>query len=216
MKERQRFFSRINRIFLMLCGPLSIALAVYYLFTVNVIHCLLSLLTLIWLLIPYGIQHIHPFRPGQFMLFSYYLFILSSYIFGQVLSLNIRFSIYDAIVHGYGGLFFCLLAASIFCFHTKIRPGTGNYFFSLTFCLCFSLAVFTLLELMQIFYCVHMIHMQYTLQTSLFHIFSWLLGIVLFVVLTALNRFKHMHTYLLYMYEDFCVLNIKSSVEIVP
>ncbi|WP_432617061.1 hypothetical protein [Butyricicoccus sp.] len=54
------------------------------------------------------------------------------------------------------------------------------------------------------------------MQTSLFHIFSWLLGIVLFVVLTALNRFKHMHTYLLYMYEDFCVLNIKSSVEIVP
>jgi hypothetical protein len=216
MKERQRLFSRINRIFLMLCGPLSIALAVYYLFTVNVTHCLLSILTLIWLVIPYLIQRIHPFRPGHFMLFSYYLFILSGYIFGQVLSLNFRFSIYDAVVHGYGGFFFCLLAVSIFCFHTKARHGSVNYFFCLTFCICFSLAVFIFLELIQIFYCVHMIHVQYVLQTSLFHILFWLLGIVLFVVLTALKRFKHIHTYPLYTYEDFCVLNIKSSIEIVP
>lgn len=216
MKERQRLFSRINRIFLMLCGPLSIALAVYYLFTVNVTHCLLSLLTLIWLLIPYIIQRIHPFRPGHFMLFSYYLLILSSYVFGQVLSLNLRFFVYDAIVHGYSSLFFCLLAVGIFCFHTKARPGAVNYFFCLTFCLCFSLAVFTFLELMQIFHCAHIVHVSYTLQTSVLHVLFWLLGMVLFVALTALKRFKYIHTYPLYTYEDFCILNIKSSVEIVP
>ena len=61
MKERQRLFGRINGIFVMLCVPLSIALAVYYLFTVNLPHCLLSLLTVFWLTVPYLIGRIHPF-----------------------------------------------------------------------------------------------------------------------------------------------------------
>lgn len=215
MKERQRLFSRINSIFLMLCGPLSLALAVYYLFTGNVTHCLLSILTILWLAIPYIIQRIHPFRPGHLMLFSYYLFVLSSYILGQVLSFNIRFSVYHAIVHGYGGLFFCLLAVGIFCFHTKTRYGAVNYFFCQTFCICFSLTVFIILELVQIFHCTHIESMPCTLQTSLLHMLFWLIGMVVFIILTALKRFKQIHTYPLYTYEDFCVLNIKSSVTII-
>lgn len=215
MKERQRLFSRINSIFLMLCGPLSIALAVYYLFTGNVSHCLLSIVTLLWLAIPYLLQRIHPFRLGQLQLFSYYLFILSSYVLGQVLACNARFPVYDAIVHGYSGFFFCLLAVSIFCFYTKTRYSTVPYFFCSTFCICFSLAVFVLLELVQIFHCAHIAHAQYMLSTALLHVLFWLLGIVVFVVLTALKRFRKIHTYPLYTYEDFCVLNIKSSVTII-
>ena len=112
MKERQRLFGRINGIFIMLCVPLSIALAVYYLFTVNLPHCLLSLLTVFWLTVPYLIGRIHPFRPSHLMLFAYYVLILTAYILGQVLSCNIRYPIYNLLVHGYGGLFFCLLATA--------------------------------------------------------------------------------------------------------
>lgn len=215
MKERQRLFGRINGIFVMLCVPLSIALAVYYLFTVNLPHCLLSLLTVFWLTVPYLIGRIHPFRPSHLMLFAYYVFILAAYILGQVLSCNIRYPIYNLLVHGYGGLFFCLLATAIFCFHTQTRHGAVNYFFCLMFCICFSLAVFVLLELGQIFCFAHIAHTQYVLQTFLLHVLFWLLGIVGFVILTACKRFKQIHTYPLYTYEDFCVLNIKSSVEII-
>ena len=46
MRRRQQVFYRINRIFLLLYAPLSIALSIYYLFTGSLLHSILSLFTL--------------------------------------------------------------------------------------------------------------------------------------------------------------------------
>ena len=76
MRRRQQVFYRINRIFLLLYAPLSIALSIYYLFTGSLLHSILSLFTLAWIFLPQMVHHLTHLRPGQLLLFFYCFLIL--------------------------------------------------------------------------------------------------------------------------------------------
>ncbi len=214
MRQRQQLFLSINRIFLLLYAPLSVALGVYYLFTGNLTHAMLSVCTLFWLVLPYVVHHALHLRPGQLLLFFYYIFILFCYSVGIVLSFFSKIRLYDELIYFAGGFLLCIFASTFFCLFMKQRPKKQNMRFSNLFCFCFSITVIAIWKLFQ--------------TTAMFLIFknapgtydivcdiaSCLLGGAVYCCLIALYVYRDIHTYPMYAVEDFAALNIKSTIEI--
>lgn len=211
MRQRQQLFLSINRIFLLLYAPLSIALSIFFLFTGNLPYSLLSLGTMIWLILPQLVHKCFHLRTGHLLVFFYLIFILLSYSCGLTLSFHRYIPFYGAFIHLLGGFFFCLIAAAVFCCHTEQRPAKKLLLFSNTFCFSCSLAAGFIWELLQMAMAAVL---QSSVSTSsiLLDLIACLLGASVFCILTTLYVRKGIHTYPLYAFEDFAALNIKINI----
>lgn len=214
MRQRQLLFLSINRIFLLLYAPLSIALGVFYLFTGNIRYAVLSLGTLIWIALPYPLHRVFHLRTGQLLLCFYYAFILLGYSGGVVLSFGSRIPLYDELIHILGGFFFCIIASAAFCCLIKQRPVKKNLWFANIFCFSFSLAAGFAWELIQVAIMSGIVKTSFTASDMVWNFVTCLLGACIYCILTALYVLKGIHTYPLYAFEDFAALNVKSTVEI--
>lgn len=214
MRKRQQFFLSINRIVTLLYVPLSIALGIFYLFTGDLYHAVLSWCTLIWLFLPYVIHRIFHLRYAQLLLTLYFLFVLISYSGGIVLSFRYRIAYYDQMIHVFSGFFFAVAASAAFCKLMKQRSLKKNLGFSNLFCFCFSLAMGALWELLQIAVAFWTVKSTVSISATAWDIIACLCGIAIYCVITGLYAYKGIHTYPLYAIEDFAALNIKSTVQI--
>lgn len=214
MRQRQQLFLSINRIFLLLYTPLSVALGVYYLFTGNLIHAMLSVCTVLWLVLPHVIHHTLHLKPGQLLLFFYYVFILFGYSGGIVLSFSQKIPLYDELIYLTGGFLLCIFAAVFFCCFMKQRPKKQNMKFSNLFCFCFAMAVSTVWKLLQITAMLLVLKISPGAYDVVCDLTSCLIGAAVYCCLTALYLYRDIHTYPLYAIEDFSALNIESTVKI--
>ncbi len=211
MRERQQLFLSINRIVSLLYGPLSIAFGVFYLFTGDLLRCILSLCTLLFLFLPQMIRQAFHFRYAHLLLALYFLFILVSYSGGLIFSLSYRALIYDLCVHLFDGFFFAVAAAAIFYTCTGQCSCSENFGFCTTFCFCFSFSVNVLWELLQILVVFLEKHVLISVPALCADLLICLLGALIYCILTALYTYKGIHTYPLYATEDFVTLNVKSK-----
>lgn len=214
MRHRQRLFLSINRIFLLLYAPLSIALAIYYLFTGSLIRSILALYTLFWIFLPYIVHYFVHLRPGHLLLSFYCILILFGYSGGLVLSFGKYFFWYDQLIHVYSGFFFCLLAAAVFCFFTKKRVNQMNQKFCYVFCISFSFTAFLMFEVLQLIMDTVIMKVQFMLSNLIADFIAWAIGIAILIACMAINHRKKIHAYPLYAFEDFACLNVKSTIEI--
>ena len=215
MRRRQQVFYRINRIFLLLYAPLSIALSIYYLFTGSLLHSILSLFTLAWIFLPQMVHHLTHLRPGQLLLFFYCFLILFGYSGGLVLSFGTNIFLYDELIHSYSGFFFCLLAAALFCYLTKERANRINEKFCYIFSISFSFTAFFIWESLQLLMDIGLMKIQLTISDIVLDGFAWALGIGIMILCMFIQYHKQIHIYALYAFEDFSYLNVKSSIEII-
>lgn len=209
MRHRQQLFLSINRIFLLLYAPLSAALSIFFFFTGNVLYATFALFTLLWLTVPQTVHRVLRLRCGQLLCFLYFIFILASYTGGLVLSLETYIPFYQQFIHLFGGFFFCILAAAIFCYCTAQRPNKQNLYFANLFCFCFSLAACVLWELAQAAVTAALLHLSIPVLDFISGLTACLIGASAYCILTVLYCRKNFHTYLLYAFEDFAALNIK-------
>lgn len=214
MRQRQLLFLSINRIFLLLYAPLSVALGVYYLFTGNLLHAFLSVCTLFWIFIPYLLRQAAHMRIGQLLLFFYYIFVLLSYSGGIVLSFCARIPLYDKLIYLLSGFLLCIFASLAFCFFMNQRPKKKNLWFANLFCFCFSIAAVAVWKLFQAAVLFLVLHASPEPFGIVCDLLACLLGAVGYCCLTALYVYKDIHAYPLYAGEDFAALNIKSTVEV--
>lgn len=212
MRRRQQLFLSINRIFLLLYAPLCIALSVFFLFTGNVLYSILSLGTIIWLVLPQLIHKFWHLRTGHLLVFFYLIFILLGYTCGMLLSFRRYIPFYSEFIHLIGGFFFCLTAASIFCYCTKQRPNKKMLLFANLFCFSCSLAAGLIWELLQTAISVFALKSAVSISDLILDLMACLIGAIVFCILTTLYVRKDIHTYPLYAFEDFAVLNIKINI----
>lgn len=214
MLHRQQVFYRINRIFLLLYAPLSIALSIYYLFTGSLLHSVLSLFTLIWIFLPHLIHHVTHLRSSQLLLFLYGLLILFGYSGGLVLSFGTKLFLYDELIHSYSGFFFFLLASALFCYLTKKRANRINIHFCYIFSISFSFTAFLIWEFLQLLIDIGLMNLPLTISDIVLDGFAWTFGIAIVIACMFIQHRKQIHIYPLYAFEDFSYLNVKSSIEI--
>lgn len=214
MRHRQQLFRSINRILLLLYAPLSVALSVYYLFTGSLSHAMLSICTLFWLALPHIIHHALHFRIGQLLLFFYYIFVLLCYSGGTVLSFSRQILLYDRLMCFVSGFLLCIFAAVFFCCFTRQRPQKQNLRFSNLFCFCFSITVCVVWKLFRIIAMFLLFTTALDAYDIAFDLAFCLLGAAVYCCLTVLWVYKDIHSYPLYAVEDFAILNIKSTIEV--
>lgn len=214
MSHRQQVFYRINRVFLLLYAPLSIALSIYYLFTASLLQSILSLFTLIWIFLPLLVHHLTHVRPGQLLLFFYGLLILFGYSGGLVLSFGTKLFLYDELIHIYSGFFFCLLASALFCYLTKKRANRINSTFCYIFSVSCSFTAFIIWESLQLLIDMGLMKQQLSISDIVLDGFAWAFGIVIVIICMFIQYHKQIHIYPLYAFEDFSYLNIKSDIKI--
>lgn len=215
MRQRQQRFLSINRIIVLLYGPLSVALGVFYLFTGDLLRAVLSLCALLWLCLPNVLYRVFHIRPSQLLHTFYLIFLLLGYTGGLVLMLSQRSQLYDLLVHLQGGFFCSLLAAAVFCSFTQQRSIKKDLGFSNLFCFCFSLVAGMFGEILQFAFTFWMMNATFVVMDTVWDFIECLAGVVLYCILTALYVHKNIHTYPLYSFEDFAALNIKSSISII-
>lgn len=215
MRRRQQVFYRINRIFLLLYAPLSIALSIYYLFTGSLLHSILAFITLVWIFLPHLIHQLTHLRPGQLLLFFYCFLILFGYSGGLVLSFGKKIFLYDELIHIYSGFFFCILASALFCYLTKKRANRMNEKFCCIFSLSFSFTAFFIWEALQLLMDIVLMKIHLTILDIVLDGFAWAIGIAVTILCMVIQHRKQIHIYPLYAFEDFSYLNVKSSIEII-
>lgn len=198
--------------FLLLYAPLSIALSVFFLFTGSLLYSILCLGTIIWLILPQLIHKFFHLRTGHLLVFFYLIFILLGYSFGLVLSFHRYIPFYGEFIHLLGSFLFCLIAASIFCYHTKQRPNKKQLFFANLFCFSLSIAVGLILELLQTAISIILLKATVSVPDLIFDLIACLLGATIFCILTTIYVRKNIHTYPLYAFEDFATLNVKINI----
>lgn len=212
MRERQLRFGNINRIIILLYVPLSIALAVFYLFTGNLPCSVLALLTSALICLPIALKKLLHFRQSQLLYFCFLSFLLLYYSGGLVVQLSRHIPFYSELIFFACGFFFAMIGAILFCCLQKERPSGQNLLFRNLFSFSLALASNSLLEVLNILVRVYLLKLPLSVFGIAAELAACMLGAAIVCILALLKERHNIHPYPLYAIEDFTALNIPITV----